>query len=503
MKSKVSLLILTAVLLGLSLNFLSLRHPATVAAVVSRQAQGAREIEERIRRVENGLLPLVAIKGRPAEMKLGDRMKFYRVPGVSVAVINNGRIEWARGLGVIEAGLDKPITTDTLFQAGSISKPVAAMAALRLAEQGKLNLDEDVNLKLKSWEVPGNEFTKEKKVTLRGILTHSAGLTVHGFPGYKADAEVPSLVQVLNGEKPANTGAIRVDTTPGTRWRYSGGGYTIMQQLLIDVTGKAFPELARDLVLAPAGMKRSTYEQPLPKQLDPAAATAHMNGKPIKGRYHTYPEMAAAGLWTTPTDLALLAIEIQQEIAGKSNKVLSSQMARQMVSKQFDDYGLGPVFAGSGRSERFSHGGVDEGFEAYWIAYSHTGQGAVVMTNGNRGSALAQEVIRGIAKEYGWPDPPAPREKTLAKLDPKVYEAYAGEYQVAARWVVSVEDGRLYLLAPLLGPDKIELFPESEVRFFMLSNNIVINFDRDEQGQVKKMQIYFGGGTTREANKVK
>lgn len=199
----------------------------------------------------------------------------------------------------------------TLFQAGSISKPVAALAALRLVEQGKLSLDEDVNAKLVSWKVPGNEFTKEQKVTLRRLLTHSAGLTVHGFPGYAAGAQVPTLVQVLNGEKPANTPAIRVDTVPGRLWRYSGGGYTIMQQLLIDVTQKSFPELMRQLVLEPAGMKHSTYEQPLPPARAGEAATAHdANGQPVKGQFHTYPEMAAAGLWTTPTDLALLAIEL-------------------------------------------------------------------------------------------------------------------------------------------------------------------------------------------------
>ncbi len=491
MKSKALLLILVSVLFALSLNGLARRDPATVAAVVGQPSQGASEVEERIRRVENGLLPSVVIKGQPSEMKLADRMKFYKVPGVSGAVINHGRIEWARGFGVVEAGLDKPITPETLFQAGSISKPVAAMAALRLVEQGKLNLDEDVNLKLKSWKVPENEFTKEKKVTLRGLLTHSAGLTVHGFPGYKADAEAPTLVQVLNGEKPANTGAIRVDTMPGSKWRYSGGGYTIMQQLLIDVAGKAFPELARELVLAPAGMTRSTYEQPLPKRLDPAAGTAHRDGKPIKGRYHTYPEMAAAGLWTTPTDLALLAIEIQQEIAGKSSKLLSQKMAQQMTAKQFENYGLGPSVDSSGQSVRFGHGGVDEGFEAFWVAYQHTGQGAVVMTNGNGGSRLAQEIIRAIAKEYNWPDPPAPRERTLAKVDPKLYEAYAGEYEVNGKVTVSTENGKLYLQPP--GGQKMELYPSSETEFFALTENVRIVFVKDEQGAVSGLMAHFGG----------
>ena len=473
--------------------------PSRVVQAPQQQKAG---VAGRIQRVENGLLPSIIIKGQSSPMKLADRMVHYKVPGVSIAVISNGEIELARGFGVVEADGNQPITAETLFQAGSISKPVAAMAALRLVEQGKLSLDEDVNLKLKSWKAPENEFTKEKKVTLRGILTHSAGLTVHGFPGYAADVEVPTLVRVLDGEKPANTSAIRVDTTPGTRWRYSGGGFTIMQQLLIDVAGKTFPDLTRELVLGPAGMNHSTYEQPLPKRLNAAAATAHRNGKPIKGRFHTYPEMAAAGLWTTPTDLALLAIEIQQEIAGKSSKVLSQNMARQMTAKQFENYGLGPGVDGSGQSARFAHGGVDEGFEAFWIAYQHTGQGAVIMTNGNGGSRLAQEIIRAIAKEYDWPDPPRPREKTLAKVDPKLYEAYAGQYDAGVRLTVSVENGHLYVLAPPLGPERVELYPESETRFFMLADNISISFEKDEQGQVNKILVHFGGGT-REGKRVR
>ncbi len=367
-------------------------------------ASHADEIEARIKRVENGVQPAQGADGKILVATLAERMEFYKIPGVSIAVINDGKVEWARGFGVVEIGGHQAITPETLFQAGSISKPVTALAALRLVELGKLKLDEDVNLTLKSWKLPDNEFTRQKKVTLREILTHSAGLTVHGFGGYPSDAPVPTLVQVLDGERPANSAAIRVDTVPGTKFRYSGGGYTIMQLMMLDVSGKTFPDLMQQMVLEPAGMKHSTFVQPLPKAMGQAAATGHVRGVAVKGRYHTYPEMAAAGLWTTPTDLALLAIEIQAEIAGKSEKILSQKMAEQMTSKQFETYGLGPVVEEKGAASRFSHGGVDEGFEAYWIAYSHTGKGAVVMTNGAGGTKLAQEIIRAISKEYDWTD---------------------------------------------------------------------------------------------------
>jgi CubicO group peptidase (beta-lactamase class C family) len=258
-----------------------------------------------ITHIENGLLPAVTIKGQatPA-MTIRERMKHYNVPGVSVAFFDHGQILWTRTYGFADVANQKPVTTATLFQAASISKPVSALAALRLVQDGKLTLDENVNGKLRSWKVPENEFTKEQKVTLRRILSHSAGLTVHGFPGYAAGEPLPTIVQVLNGEKPANTPPVRVDTVPGTLWRYSGGGYVIMQPLLTDVTGESFPQLLRDLVLQPAGTTHSTFDQPLPKNVSSLAATPYRgDGKPVKGGWHTYPEIAAAGLWTTPSDL--------------------------------------------------------------------------------------------------------------------------------------------------------------------------------------------------------
>jgi CubicO group peptidase (beta-lactamase class C family) len=206
------------------------------------QSQGPSALEDRIKRVENGLLQPFAIKGQPSvQIKLADRMKYYNTPGISIAVIDKGRVEWARGYGVRETGGSEAVTPETLFQAASISKPVAAMAALRLVQQGKLDLDEDVNRKLTSWKLPENEFTREKKVTVRELLSHSAGLTVHGFEGYASDAPIPNILQVLDGLKPANSKPIRVDILPGTKNRYAGGGYVVLQQLLLDVSGKQFP----------------------------------------------------------------------------------------------------------------------------------------------------------------------------------------------------------------------------------------------------------------------
>ncbi len=355
------------------LAFLVITTPATTIAITPAAAQSAPDpaIEAKIQEIENNIAPAVIIKGQSgSHVTLESRMATLHVPGVSIAVIHNGKIEWARGFGVTKIG-GSPVTINTLFQAGSISKPLTATAVLHLVQLGQLNLDTDVNQYLKTWKVPENTFTSQKDVTLRELLTHTAGMTVHGFPGYASGATVPSLVQVLNGEPPANTPAIRVDTVPNTIWRYSGGGYTVTQQLLLDQTRKSFPQFMQDAVLGPFGMTHSTYEQPLPTTKSADAATPYdQNGAPIPGGSHTYPEMAAAGLWTTPSDLARYAIEIQKSLAGESNRVLSKATANEMVKLGgLGSWGLGLQVGGSPDHPYFEHGGADEGFISNLVAY--------------------------------------------------------------------------------------------------------------------------------------
>src|SRR5277367_4822446 len=380
------------------------------------------EIEQHIQHVTSGLVGGVVIKGdEHATHTLADRMNELKVPGVSIAVIHQGTIEWARGFGVRSVD-GSPVTADTMFQAGSISKPLAAMAALRLVQQGKLSLDTDLNTYLISWKLPSDPVAAGKPITLRELLTHTAGTTVHGFPGYANNEPVPTLVQVLNGEKPANTPAIRSEAAPGVNWKYSGGGFTIMQQVLIDVTQEPFPELLHDSVLAPIGMSHSTYEQPLPKTFQSFAATPYRSdGEPVEGGAHTYPEMAAAGLWTTPTDLARYTIEVERSLAGKSNVVLSTEMTRQMLTAGQGSWGLGPETGGTATDPLFRHGGVDAGFECLMVAYENRGEGAIVMTNAQGGGVLAMEIMRSIAAEYEWPN--YYRSKILGSLSiyPKIF----------------------------------------------------------------------------------
>jgi CubicO group peptidase (beta-lactamase class C family) len=359
-------------------------------------------VDQAIHRVERGLLAPVVVRGEPG-MTIAERMNHYRVPGVSIAIINHYAIEWARGYGTAEIGDSRPVGVDTLFQAASVSKPVAALGALVLVQRGRLGLDEDVNLKLTSWKVPQSPLTSGRPVTLRSLLSHSAGVTVHGFAGYRDGDEIPSLPELLAGERPSNSPPIRVDLAPATKYRYSGGGFCVMQQLVIDVADEPFPDIMDEAVFRPLGMAHSTYRQPLPDDLHELAASGHtQQGAVIPGRWRTYPEMAAAGLWTTASDLAHFGIELQRAKVGLPTRVLTPQMAAQMLSRQVGKAGLGIFIEGKGaESERFVHSGTNAGFRAMLVAYP-SGQGAVILTNGDNGADLTAEILRSIAKEYGW-----------------------------------------------------------------------------------------------------
>lgn len=451
------------------------------------------EIEQHIQHVTSGLIGEVVIKGdEHATHTLADRMKELNVPGVSIAVLHNGKIEWARGFGVRSLG-GNPVDAETLFQAGSISKPLAAMACLRLVQDGKLSLDADVNTFLTSWKFPADPIAAGKPVTLRELLTHTGGTTVHGFPGYASTEPVPTLVQVLNGEKPANTPAIRSEAAPMARWNYSGGGYTIMQQAVIDISHESFPKLLHDSVLAPIGMKHSTYEQPLPESMRKNAATPYReDGKPVEGGAHTYPEMAAAGLWTTPTDLAIYAIEVEQSLAGKANHVLSADMTRQMLTPGMGRWGLGLQIGGSDANPYFSHGGANEGFRNNFAAYEKNGEGVFVMTNGDNGGQIADEVMHSVAAEYQWPDF-KPTVRTAIHVEPKILADYAGTYELdkGVDLTITVENGQL--MGQATGQGKTPIYAETETKFFLLAAPTSLDFVKDDHGKVTSVVLHLYG----------
>lgn len=371
---------------------------------------------------QEGTSALIArIEGRQTPDRQGldgyalqEVMRKFHVPGVSVAVISNFEIHWAKGYGVadIESGL--AVDMRTLFQAASVSKPVTAMAFLKAAQQGRVSLDADVNTLLISWRVPETELTKEMPVTPRSLFSHTSGTDDgFGFPGYHPAEPRPTLVQILNGEKPSNVGPVLFERPPFAAYKYSGGGTTIMQLAMTDTLGKPFAEIMQELVLDPLGMKDSTFEQPLPSAREAAAARAHDGeGKAMDAKWHVYPEQAAAGLWTTPSDLARFVIEIQKAVRASEGRVLSQAIAREMVTPVgVGQYAVGPTVEKRGEGWYFSHGGGNWGFKCNLIAHVRKGYGVVAMTNSDSGRTVVDEITARVAESYNWDslDKPVPR----------------------------------------------------------------------------------------------
>jgi CubicO group peptidase (beta-lactamase class C family) len=370
------------------------------------------ELEQAIQAIEHGLLK-VTQSNKPAtkRMDLLQRMEHYKVPGFSAAFVNQDELAWAKGFGVVEAGSKKPVTDDTIFQAASISKPFTAMIALHLVEAGLLDLDADANEFLHSWKIPKSKHTQavsdgvQRNVTLRGLLSHTAGMNIFGYPGYSSGSELPTLHQVLNGEPPATSKPVRVVNPPGTEFNYSSGGYLVAQQMIEDVTSKPLAVMAKEIIFDKLGMTSSTFNSKLPEKFILRAVTAHgETGEPIPGKWHVYPEQAAASLWSTPTDLARLIIEVLKSLNNESNLVLSAEMTRQMLIPEIGMGGLGFNIIIKDGMTRFGHPGWNEGFHNMLIGCPETGQGIIWMTNGENGRHLGHEVSRGLAEivRFSW-----------------------------------------------------------------------------------------------------
>lgn len=462
---------------GLALSLGAWAAPAIAACATPAAAAGG-VTNAHTRHVETRLLPaIVQADTKPAT--LAERMRAYDVPGVSVAVIYDGRIAWARGWGVRDVESCAPVTPDTAFQAASISKAVTAMVALRLADRGAVALDRNVDEQLRTWRLPRDPKLAPEGVTLYQLLSHTAGLNLHGFPGYLPGTSLPTAAQMLAGQPPSNSEPLKSVLPAGAQWRYSGGGYVLAQTLLSDRAGVPFPELAEREVLRPLSMTRSSFAQPPSQAVLANAALGHVDGRVIPGGYHVYPELGAAGLWTTAGDLARFLLDVQAAATGRSGRRLLPATARAMLSPVKGDWGVGPALFGTGDGRRFGHDGVNEGYQSTMVAYVARGEGVVVLTNGDGGKRLADEIVRAVATDYGWAELVSATvvEQALSRDE---LAALAGLYEGGGLSVFldARADG---LFAQTGGPRPERLVPVAPLRFRTDASGILIEFAPDRR----------------------
>lgn len=427
--------------------------------------------KEVINNIENGLRKEYFVNGDSLQ-SIKDIMKDTHTTALSLAVIKDSEIVLEKGYGITDKVSNRPVNANTLFQAASISKPLTALAVMKLVEDGVLDLDTDINTYLKSWKLPDNEFTLNEAVTLRNLLSHTAGVSVSGFPGYYNDADIPDLISILNGDSPSNTPIIEVDMKPNTRFRYSGGGTTIVQQMLIDQLNKPFQDIMRELVLEPLGMKHSFYKNSkLSHEEISHIAVAHDgNGNQIKGKHNIYPEMAAAGLWTTPGDLSKFVIEVQKSLKNESNKILSKSSIETMVSPVLDGvYSIGLVNKMIIKEDLMGHGGGNAGYQCFMLFQKDKGYGVIAMTNSDNGSNIRMPLLRSIAFEMNWHKLMNPTLE-IKETSPDVFTLFTGNYKIDSDQSLTIftENNKMYC----------QSFSEGKKELHYVGENKVIDEDR-------------------------
>ncbi|HTE29191.1 MAG TPA: serine hydrolase [Chryseolinea sp.] len=475
----------------LSVSILTILLAATFS-IASAQKTYPKDISDRIYQVEHNLAGSIRVDGDP-KWTVEDRMTFFNVPGLSIAIVKDYKIEWAKGYGWMDKARKIPVSTETLFQAASISKSLNSVGVLALVQKGKINLNEDINKYLKSWKFPYDSLSKNKKITIYNLLTHTAGLSVHGFPGYAKTSTLPTVVQILDGANPANTQAVRSEFEPGLKFQYSGGGTTISQLLVMDATGQPYDKYMKTNVLDPLGMHSSFYTQPPPADKAQLATGYRPDGKEIEGNFMIHPEAAAAGLWTNPTDLCKYIIETQLALQGKSSKVLSRETTKTRLTP-FPESGaaLGVFIEKHGTEQYFTHGGSNQGFRCNYIGSMENGNGVVVMVNSDNGEIL-NELVNSVATVYQWKDFYNPTIKTIIAVPDNVLASYVGEYQIAPQFSLVITKQGSSLQVEPTGQPRLDLFAEGTNVFFLKVVDAQLEFVANTEGKIEKLILHQNG----------
>lgn len=454
---------------------------------------------ERIRLVENSLAGWVQT-GYGDTWSLAERMKNYNINGLSIAVIHNYQIEWAKGYGFADVSEKRPVTGNTLFQAASISKSLNSVGILKLVQDKKLDLNTDINNYLVSWKFPYDTVCKGKVITLTNLLSHTGGLSVSGFPGYEKGDRIPTITQILDGIKPANNNAVRSIREPGTEVIYSGGGTTISQLILSEIIKQPYDEYMQQNVLDPLGMISSSFTQPPPASKKKILATGYMaDGKEINGKYHIYPEQAAAGLWTTPSDLCRYIIETQLAFNGKSSMVLTPEMTKVRLTPIIEDAALGTWVNSrvTGSYKYFNHNGGNAGFCCTAIGCENSGDGVVIMTNTNfDNNGILEEIANSVATVYQWKDYYIPERKEVINVSAEILDRYAGTYDLGGR-SIKFKTSTKGLLVNIFGDVYFDVLFTSENEFFIREYRGNLKFITNNDDKVTG--LIFNGMT---ANKI-
>jgi len=443
----------------------------------------------RIKSLEKGLYRAVYFKGqRPEKLKLLDRMAFYKVPGLSLAVMDNFRLEWAKIYGYKDIVQYQKLTPDTAFQVGDLSQPVSATVILCLVKENLLKLEEQLGPYFTEIALAGRKFKPSENISmsLASLLSHSAGFYPWTSSGYSRSSAVPDLAQVIRGEEPAQNYFIFRGFDPEAGVRFSDFNYVLLEKYLEDKTQKKLEELAKEKIFTRLSLNNTFFGLPVSADI----ASGHLReGPEVDGSWDRYPEQAARGLWSNPSDYLKFMVELIECAKGKKDGLLSTELARQMFSSQSPGTGYG--FRLEGEHERFKIylKGKTNGYNSALLVYPSLGQGVVIMTNSDNGGVLIDEILRGLSVIYDWPDF-KPEEKTLYRLDPSIYKQYSGRYQVNDSYFLDVSYEDYYLIVHPTGQSPTKFYVETQTIFFSVDPFIRIKFNFDERNQVTGLILW-------------
>ena len=458
--------------------------------------------QKRIESVEKGLLEAVSIKGLKTKTKtLQEQIQYFRVPGVSIAVIDNYEIAWAKGYGNKQLGMVDPVSPETLFQAGTLTMALTAAGVLKAVDSGLIDLDGDIDAYLENWSIRTQSDAGAGRITPLSLLMHTAGISDQTFAGYPEGQELPDLTAILNGEKPASTPLIWRRWPIGNEPRFSQAGYLILQKIIADTSGLDFVSFINTNILSPAEMGLSLIAAQLAEDIRFQAASGHLReGQPLEGKWKGHPELAVSGLWTTASDLARFALTLISDARGLTSTLLSPASARRMLTPQLYNQGIAFTVDDSGDNLNFHLRGSADGFRGFLVAYPATGRGAVILTNSDNGQYLIEEILRALAAAYEWPHFKQ-QEKTLLRLDPSAYDQYVGRYEVNPDYILTITHEDYYLIIQPTGQAPTRFYVENPTLFFSTSPYIQIQFFKDAAGNVDSL-ILRQAGNDIEAKKV-